>query len=111
MALQFDFKSLGDTLEVLWPVPVKEPIDGGKVRESEFTAKFRVLPADEATELMNNPPADDPLAFLRAVLVGLDPKHGELTPELFTQLMGRPYVRSAVLQAYFRCANGASAKN
>lgn len=110
MAQPFDFKSLEEPFEVEWPVTVHEPAAGGGTQEREFTARFRVISDEEAQKLIHAPPKRDPLAFFRATFVGLGPAHGELTPELFSKILSRPYARQGVLMAYFRCAQGAPAR-
>lgn len=129
MALQFDFKTLGQPFEVLWPVTVKEPMNGGEVRESEFTARFRVLSEEEieaeataaeetrkeaiarAQGVKASEVPADPFARIRIFFVGLAPEHGELDEALFANLMARPFVRVAVFNAYHLCINGVAVKN
>ena len=106
--MDFDFKSLQAPLEVEWPVTINQPMNGGGTEAHQITARFRILSDEEAQKLISSPPAEDPLAFFRATFVGLAEAHGELTPEMFTQILSRPYARQGVLMAYFRCAQGAA---
>lgn len=113
MALDFDFKALGEPIERLWPVTVNEPMDGGTVQESEFTARFKIVSEEESNAAIeaSGKKGGDPFALFRLVWVGLATKHGDLTEDVFLKMLAKPYVRQAVLMAYFRCAQGAAAKN
>lgn len=52
--------------EFKWPVKVKEPTDGGKFQESEFTAIFRRIGRKKFAEMSEN----DELALLKEILAG-----------------------------------------
>jgi len=96
-------------------VRVQVPIDGGHAQET-FRARFRVLPAERAAEFDfgNEAGTRD---FLVAAIDHLDEiadEQGHLLPysdELRDRVIGLPYVRQALLNAYLTGVAGAAAGN
>jgi len=107
----FRIQSASEPVE--WPVTVKIPQHGGKTVKATFNARFRVLDEDEQSE---SSAQGDP-AFIARVLVGWqgveDADGNELafSDEARDKLAQIPYVKTAIISAYFSCANGVAAKN
>lgn len=109
MTAKFDFGSLEQPFEANWPVRVPVPQDGGTVEAQEFIARFRLLTADEEEAAKQS---EDPDAFHKAFWVGLGGEDkDEFTPELVARMLARPYIRRALMTAYFECVSGSPAKN
>lgn len=95
-----------------WPVNVEVPQDGGRTTKHSFSAVFRVLPQEEITSLAEN--NEDPV-FLSEVLIGwsgVADESGtpiEYSDEMKAKLLSIPYVRRAVLVAFFEASNGKAA--
>ncbi len=98
--------------KVKWPVTVNIPQEGGKVLAVEFDAFFEILTMPEIEELQQA--NGDVVA---RVLVGWDRMMNEsgdapveFTPETKAQALQIPYLRTALVGAYFEAANGNRAK-
>ena len=113
MSVKFNFKRLGQRIEVEWPVTVSEPIDGGKVQQSEFTARFHLLTDEETTATQNaaQAPGGDPNGWVNAFFVGLGKDEEPLTPEMKALMVGTSWIRQAIVKAYIAAWNGAPVKN
>lgn len=114
MGAKFDFKSLGEPLEVDWPVVVQTPKDGGGFEPQTFSARFRILGKKEAEAVVDQvregPP--DPFAWINSFWVGLGRDEAEtLTAAMREEMLSRAYIREAILAAYRDCARGAPTKN
>lgn len=98
---------------ISWPVTVKIPKDEGKTVKATFTAKFKLLPEDEQATVSAQGDSD----FIAAVLIGWDGVQDEagndlqFSNEARDQLAKISYVKTAIISAYFSCANGVAAKN
>lgn len=97
-----------------WPVKVDVPVDGGKTESQEFTALFRMLGQDEIDKLA----AQGDEAFIRGTLVdwGADVKDPDGNPVSFREqplvaMIRRPYIRKALIRAYYEMAGGVVRKN
>ena len=109
--------TLSEDRTVKWPVKVNVPQDGGTVRVQTFTGHFRLARADAVKQALNDR-ADDFDQMIVERLIGWE---GDLRDETdapipFSDdardaLCGIPYVRPAVIKAYFEAANGGRAKN
>jgi hypothetical protein len=109
MTAKFDFGSLGQPFEATWPVRVPVPQDGGTVVTQEFLARFRLLSSQQEEEAKTS---EDPDAFFRAFWIGLGGEAAEeFTPDLVALMLGRVYVRRALLNAYYEFVSGTPAKN
>ena len=102
-----------------WPVIINVPQDGGVVAKHEIRADFALLPQDKIDEQIeasreSNGNAD--IGILEQVLRklgGFQDKSGnklEYSVELQTRVIKIPYVRSALVNAYFEAAGGKKAK-
>jgi hypothetical protein len=98
-----------------WPVTVLVPQDGGKRAKQTFSAEFSLLPDERQRELKNGSVSDE--EFLREVVVGWDgvqDADGAELPfgdEALDRLIAIPYVRAALIEAYFDFAAGGRRKN
>ena len=113
MSVKFNFKRLGQKTEVEWPVTVAEPIDGGKVQESVFTARFHLLTDDEtkAAQAIAMSADGDPNHWVNTFFVGLGKDEEPLTPEMKALMVGTAWIRTAIVKAYMAAWQGAPAKN
>ncbi|MDP1617493.1 hypothetical protein [Phenylobacterium sp.] len=115
MGAKFDFKSLGQPLEVDWPVVVKTPQDGGTFEEATFTGRFRILGKAEVEAMMeelNGGLVKDPYAWINAYWIGLGKDESEtLTAEMREEMLSRNYIREGIIAAYQACARTAPTKN
>lgn len=97
-----------------WPVDVKVP-DGGQYKTETFTARFKVIPQDRWDELVAGQNVD--AAVVKDVLVGwadIADEQGQPLPfdgSSLEQVLGVPYVRTALVQAYMASLAGAREKN
>ena len=96
-----------------WPVKVSVPRDGGGVNEYEFTGHFRVLLQQELEQVQHN---DEKL--INAVLVGweknLCDENDEPVPfdeKARARLAAIPYVKLAIIAAYWELSAGRASKN
>lgn len=109
MTVKFDFKTLETGFEADWPVTVNVPQDGGAIEKQEFLARFRTLTPEDADKAQQ---ASDPNTWPNAFLVSLAGTNApELTDDLRKQLLGRSYVRQALITAYVQFSQGVAAKN
>lgn len=96
-----------------WPVTVKKPVDGGTFQEHVFTARFRMIDEERAAELAN----ESATALLREIVVGFegvfgaDDKALAFTAENRDRLLQVPYVRLALVEAYYGSQRGIGRKN
>lgn len=116
----FEFK---EEHEYDWPVVVEMPVDGGKHEKREFTARFRVVPTDEAEEVLGGqgvamlPDREQVEDFLRRVLVGWRDVSAEgsgdlpFSDENLARMIRVPYVRRALYEAYGQSIAGRREKN
>ena len=109
MTVKFDFASLDEAFECAWPVTIPVPQPGGTIQPQEIVAIFKILPPDEATTAAEAITADKPYAWINAWWVGLEGE--ELTDALRAKMLGRPYVRTALTNAYQNFVQGIPAKN
>lgn len=109
MSVKFDFKSLDEAFVCAWPVSIPVPQPGGTVQAQEITALFKVLPEEEARTASEAITADNPWAWINAWWVGLEDE--ELTDALRRKMLQRPYVRTALTNAYQNFVQGIPAKN
>ncbi len=98
-----------------WPVTVLVPQDGGKRGKQTFTAEFALLAPERERMLKNGDIADED--FLREVLVGwsgvadADAADLPFSDEAHDKLIAIPYVRAALIEAYFDFVAGGRRKN
>lgn len=113
MSVKFNFKRLGQRIEVEWPVTVSEPVDGGKVVVSTFTARFHLLSDDETTAAQQAAiaPGGDPNGWVNTFFVGLGKDEEPLTPEMKALMVGTSWIRQAIVKAYISAWNGAPVGN
>lgn len=99
-------------LTVKWPVTVNIPRDGGRTTKATFNADFKLLEQDELDAVMEHG-GDREIGC--AVLVGWDGVADDNgAPIAFSEdardaLLKIPYVRAALVGAYFQCASGREA--
>lgn len=98
-----------DTLEFTHPVKVQVPVDGGHITQ-EFEARFRAVDDDDLAGL-------SPKEQLRRVWIGWgkvvdDAKEPvPFSEEMREQLIGRTFIRFAVLRAYAEAVTGGKRGN
>ncbi|HSV27963.1 MAG TPA: phage tail assembly chaperone [Candidatus Omnitrophota bacterium] len=117
--------------EVTWPVTVRVPGDAGTVSTQTFKATFQILDRDRVDELGKQARANQTLAASISetvdtevdVLVLLEATKGwegvedqskqaiPFSDEMLRALVGVPYVRQAMFEAYTHAAQGRKAKN
>lgn len=99
-----------------WPVEVRVPQDGGTYATQKLEATFRLLDQSRTDDVLERRQALD-ADFAREVWIGWDGVEDEagkpipFSAEAREQLLGIPYVRAALVRAYFESVLGAPAKN
>jgi len=102
-----------------WPVRIHVPVDGGRKEVREIEAEFRVLsPEQVAAHVAAARGGDESsdLAILRDVLIGWSGVGGEGGDEIpysdvwRDKILAVPYVRRAVITAYFDAVSGEARK-
>ena len=109
---------LKDDHTYTWPVTIPVPGEGRHERH-RITCKFRALPQDRLDELVGGPLAgtgdragSPDAAVLREALIGWDGVQDEdgnplgFDDESRDRLLGIPFVRTAMVRAYFASVNG-----
>ena len=100
---------------VLWPVTVAIPVDGGRTCKATFDAEFKLLDQDEIDAALAA--SEDDMAFLRDVIVGWNGVQDEDGNDLpyseasCAQMVKIPYVRKALMKAFWDATLGAAEKN
>lgn len=98
-----------------WPVSVNVPRDGGGFATHEFTAEFALQEQSKMDQMLERLRNDDQ-DILPIILVGwsgVQDADGNVltyTEENRDALINIPYVRSALIKAYFEAANGNKVK-
>ncbi len=98
-----------------WPVTVLVPQDGGKRAKYTFTAEFALLAPERERALKVGDISDED--FLREVLVGwsgvqdVDGADLPFSDDARDKLIAIPYVRAALIEAYFDFVAGGRRKN
>lgn len=106
---------LSDKTSVKWPVNVEIPQDGGKTLANRFTVEFRLLDQYEIDALSADTRNDQ--EFLRGVIIDWEDVADAVGDPLscsalnITRLTNVPYVRRALLAAFFEAISGAARKN
>ncbi|MBW8034223.1 MAG: hypothetical protein FVQ79_00720 [Planctomycetes bacterium] len=96
-----------------WPVKVYIPRPGGTNTKATFMAHFMLKTQDEADVLSQGSDQD----FMEAVLVGWDAAKDEegnelpFSEEARQKMVNIPYVKTALVAAYFECIVGGPRKN
>tara|TARA_R110002072_G_scaffold302699_2_gene487449 strand:+ start:13036 stop:13401 length:366 start_codon:yes stop_codon:yes gene_type:complete len=112
-------------LEVMWPVTIHQPQNGGKTTAMKISLKWKILDTDEFEKLMpkavdfSNNGVDEPwVKFWSAIITGWEGVKGEkgdadlkFSKAKLQDLVRVPYVLKALLPAYQECIAGASVKN
>lgn len=107
---QFNFKRNN---VIKWPVIFAVPADGGSLQELVITAHFKLVTKVQFTELAAKGDAD----LLKAVFVGWDgigDENGDALPFAEAdrdELIGYPFIESALTSAYVKAYLGGAAKN
>lgn len=98
-----------------WPVTVNVPKDGGTFASHQFTAEFKLQEQSKVDALLLRFQQNDE-DILKELLVGWlgvqdsDGDELDYTEENKAKLLDIPYVRSALLKAYFEAASGNKVK-
>lgn len=106
---------LTEKRSVKWPVTVDVPQDGGSTRPARFTVEFHLLDQSVIDAALTEARGD--AEFLIGVMQGWDGVADEDgNPLEFSDASARrvldiPYVRNAVLRAYFEAVSGGRRKN
>ncbi|MNU42678.1 hypothetical protein D3C71_314430 [compost metagenome] len=113
MTIKFDFKTLETGFEADWPVQVAVPVDGGKVEQREFMARFRTpTPAEiEAADKIEDQ-TDKLKLIVQTGFIGLGAGETDtLTPAMFEQMWTSSNVQLALIRAYGTFRTASPAKN
>lgn len=101
---------------VAWPVIISVPQSGGTVQKHKIEVEFDLLLQSRAQEVMQvDRSADQDEALLNEVVVGwsgVADEEGhpvEFSLEARGSLVDIPYVRTALIRAYFEAASGNAA--
>ena len=101
-----------------WPVLISAPQDGGRVAKFEVTADFVMLPQSEIDDLLEQARESDGnvdnAVIDRVVrgLAGFSDTSGNAIPygpDLVERIKGIPYVRKAIVTAFFDATHGRKA--
>ena len=99
---------------IKWPVTVSVPVDGGKVQDHVFTAHFHWLDGDD----LDAAAVQGDEAAAKAVLSGwgddFSGPDGQPLPfndETANNAVKIPYLRRAIIAAYYDMINGVESKN
>lgn len=99
------------------PVVINIPGDGGAITKADITADFVILPQNEVDDLIAAArDGDGDADMLRKVWCGWSGVQDaggntvEYSEAARDKLLNIPYVRSALLQAYFKSASGEKAR-
>lgn len=119
------FRMSAKPLEVMWPITVQKPANGGKTIEQKFSIKWKVLDTTEFEKMM--PTAMDfsddrdiePWVTLWSkIITGFQDIKGEkgekawpVTLENIKSLVRVPYVQCELLGTYRECITGRKVKN
>lgn len=108
---------LKESEEFDWPVDVKVPVGGGKVKTQRFTARFRPVPSARQDEINDLPITRQNVAQGRECLVGWgddiqgeDGEPLEFSEEARDSLLDIVYVAAAVARAYWDAMSGKAAR-
>lgn len=107
--------SRGVERQVKWPVVVNVPQDGGSYKKHTFDAKFQIFGQAKIDEILQKFRNDDHDMIVE-ILAGWenvqdsDGNNLEYSDANKTALIDIPYVRTAIVKAYFECVGGAGAK-
>ena len=99
---------------VTWPVQVRIPADGGRFEKADFQVEFALLDQARIDEILNTEDRSTSMdvAFLREVVTGFrdvrreDGNEMAFSAENLGMLLGIPYVRNAMIDAFFSCISG-----
>ncbi len=100
-----------------WPVTVHIPKDGGKFVKATFSAEFRALPQDEIDNVLQDiRDGDRDADFATTSLIGwsgvqdMDGSELPYSDEAKAKLTNIPYVRNALVAAFFESISGGAAR-
>lgn len=91
-----------------WPVHVGIPVDDGKYDVKTFSVKFEAIDQDRITDLLTGSDGD----LLKEVVTGWSDYAGiqgneiPFSDEERDKLLKIPYVRAAMVKAFFEAING-----
>ncbi|HAT50746.1 MAG: hypothetical protein HQL07_04490 [Nitrospirae bacterium] len=99
---------------VTWPVEVRVPVSGGRFEKAEFQVDFALLDQSRIDEILHaeDRPTSMDVAFLREAVTGFrdvrceDGGEMAFSSENLGILLGIPYVRNAMIEAFFSCISG-----
>ena len=100
---------------VTWPVTIRIPSDGGKTRKASFDAEFKLLDQDEIDAALAG--SQDDIEFICRVTAGwshVQDEDGNELPfsgEACQRMAKIPYVRKALMKAFWDATLGAVEKN
>lgn len=112
-------------LEVMWPITINVPANGGKTTQQKFSLKWRILDTAEFDKMQPAPhdflneKDDEPwVEMWSKVITGWKDIKGDkgeaalkFTPENLKNLIRIPYVQSALRGIYIECIMGRQVKN
>ncbi len=119
------FRMSNKPLEVLWPVTVQVPANGGKTSAQKFQLKWKVLNTAEfdkrmpaAADFIDDQDDEPWVKFWGGIITGWKDIKGEkgdkplpFTPDNLRDFIRVPYVQSVLLNTYRECIMGRQAKN
>lgn len=97
---------------VKWPTTVNIPRDGGRTTKATFNATFKLLEQDELDAIMQDGGDREIGCAVLADWEGVANADGEplaFSEEARDELMNIPYIRTAIVGAYFQCVSGREA--
>lgn len=98
-----------------WPVRVRVPVDGGRYEDQVFDATFVLVDERRVRELTDADPSGRTLLEVAvadwAGVVEADKRPVPYTTSALSAMIGIPFVRAALLEAYRDSITGAARKN
>lgn len=97
---------------VKWPVTVAIPRDGGRTTKATFSATFKLLEQDELDNVMENGGDREIGCAVLQDWEGVSDADGSPMPfseAARDRLLAIPYIRTAIVSAYFQCSSGREA--
>ena len=123
--MKLKFMDKAAPIQVMWPVLIEVPADGGEVTKEKASVRFEIIAAAEAQKLLNPSTADiisdlveggesdATVDFLKRVVVGWNEADfgGPFSADGLVNLATYPFARNALVRAYGDAAQGRKAKN
>ncbi|MBL4801956.1 MAG: hypothetical protein JKY45_08680 [Emcibacter sp.] len=119
------FRLSSTPLEVMWPITIQVPANGGKLIEQKFSFKWKILSTDEfdkrlpkAMDFVNDEDDEPWVKFWSDIITGWKDIKGErgdkalpFNNENLKGLIRVPYIQSVLRDTYVQCIMGRKVKN